>query len=200
MLIAASQPVARSRPTPAFYRGRATRWMAVILLWQLAGIAPPAHGDQYRELAWADLLGAVSAPVTPARPLATDDATRSPEFSTAALRENARQQLAAEQSFAVQRDVNATRIAIAGFVVPLEDNPTHGITEFFLVPYAGACIHVPPPPPNQMIYVKFPKGIATVNIYDAYRVRGTLHTALAHSGLTEAAYTLDADDLGVATP
>lgn len=49
------------------------------------------------------------------------------------------------------------QIKIPGFMVPLEDNQ-HLVTEFLLVPTPQACIHVPPPPPNQMVYVKMKKG------------------------------------------
>ena len=45
-------------------------------------------------------------------------------------------------------------IKIPGFAVPLEgDDGFEYINEFLLVPYFGACIHVPPPPPNQVIHV-----------------------------------------------
>ncbi|MEO7353096.1 MAG: DUF3299 domain-containing protein, partial [Gemmatimonadales bacterium] len=44
-------------------------------------------------------------------------------------------------------------VKIAAFIVPLEDNMQEA-DEFLLVPYFGACVHTPPPPPNQMVYVK----------------------------------------------
>ena len=48
-------------------------------------------------------------------------------------------------------------VKIPGFMVPLEDNQ-NSVTEFLLVPNPQACIHVPPPPPNQMVYVRMKKG------------------------------------------
>ena len=51
-------------------------------------------------------------------------------------------------------------------MVPLEDD-LDVVTEFLLVPYAGACIHVPPPPPNQIVYVKMDKN--TQGAGDFYR-------------------------------
>ena len=53
-------------------------------------------------------------------------------------------------------------VKIAAFIVPLEDNMQEA-DEFLLVPYFGACVHTPPPPPNQMVYVKM-KGNKTVKI------------------------------------
>jgi uncharacterized protein len=50
------------------------------------------------------------------------------------------------------RAVNGRLVKIPGFMVPLEDFAEQ-VTEFLLVPYFGACIHTPPPPPNQIVHV-----------------------------------------------
>ncbi len=57
----------------------------------------------------------------------------------------------------VVRELDGQRVKIPGFVVPLESDEGGKMTEFFLVPYFGACIHVPPPPPNQIVYVTLEK-------------------------------------------
>lgn len=49
------------------------------------------------------------------------------------------------------------KVRMPGFVVPLEDNASK-VTEFLLVPNPQACIHVPPPPANQMILVRMAGG------------------------------------------
>ncbi|MBM4194162.1 MAG: DUF3299 domain-containing protein [Gemmatimonadetes bacterium] len=51
--------------------------------------------------------------------------------------------------------LDGKRVRIAAFIVPLEDNMQQA-DQFLLVPYFGACVHTPPPPPNQMVYVKMP--------------------------------------------
>ena len=53
---------------------------------------------------------------------------------------------------------NSQRVKIPGFMVPLEDDQKL-VTEFLLVPSPQACIHVPAPPPNQIVYVKMKKGV-----------------------------------------
>ena len=64
-----------------------------------------------------------------------------------------------EISEPLQKIIN-TKIKIAGFIVPLElDETIDRVKEFVLVPDPLSCIHVPPPPPNQMIYVKMNQGI-----------------------------------------
>jgi uncharacterized protein len=50
-------------------------------------------------------------------------------------------------------DLDGKSVKIPGFMVPLEDN-SRSVTDFLLVPSPQACIHVPPPPPNQMVFVK----------------------------------------------
>ncbi len=66
-------------------------------------------------------------------------------------------------------------VKIPGFVVPLEGDPD-ALTEFLLVPYFGACIHVPPPPSNQIVYVRFSEPVPIDNLYDAVWVTGKLST------------------------
>lgn len=75
----------------------------------------------------------------------------------------------------VVKALNGQRVKLPGFVVPLEGD-AETTTEFLLVPYFGACIHVPPPPPNQIVYVKFSEGVPIDNLYDAIWVEGTLST------------------------
>lgn len=56
------------------------------------------------------------------------------------------------------QELNGKQVKIPGFMVPLEDDERK-VTEFLLVPSPQACIHVPPPPPNQMIYVIMKNGV-----------------------------------------
>lgn len=71
--------------------------------------------------------------------------------------------------------LDGKRVIIAAFIVPLEDD-MQAADEFLLVPYFGACVHTPPPPPNQMVYVKM-KDRKTVKIgwWDPVHFVGVLH-------------------------
>ena len=84
-------------------------------------------------------------------------------------------------------------LRLGGYPVPLESDAQGRSTLFFLVPYPGACIHVPPPPPNQIVLVRYPKGIALEDIYAPLWVVGTLHVEVVDNDLAQAAYALDAD-------
>jgi hypothetical protein len=83
-------------------------------------------------------------------------------------------------------------VRIPGFIVPI-GTPRDGlITEFLLVPYIGACIHVPPPPPNQMLYVTSASGIPTDAIHEAYWVTGKMLIESRTTALGTAAYAVTA--------
>jgi hypothetical protein len=98
-------------------------------------------------------------------------------------------------SAAVNAELDGQRVTIPGFVVPLERGADGLLTEFLLVPYFGACIHVPPPPPNQIVYVRMPAGAGLKSIDDAQWVTGRLHAATQISDLGVAAYRMDGERL-----
>lgn len=50
------------------------------------------------------------------------------------------------------------RVQLAGYIVVM-DGVQDRLTEFLLVPVAGMCIHIPPPPPNLMVHIQSPEGI-----------------------------------------
>ncbi len=86
-------------------------------------------------------------------------------------------------------------IRIGGFIVPLEHEDDKRVTEFFLVPYYGACIHVPPPPPNQIIHVSYPEGVHVDVLYEPYWIQGKLSTEQVSNDVADSSYTMDADDV-----
>jgi len=49
-------------------------------------------------------------------------------------------------------------ITIKGFMMPL-DYDSKTVVEFLFMPYVPSCMHVPPPPANQLVLVKMKKGI-----------------------------------------
>ena len=81
-------------------------------------------------------------------------------------------------------------IRIAGYVVSLDANRKQ-ISEFLLVPYFGACIHLPPPPANQIILVRLKKPTSKLASMDTVWVQGTLREARVDTGLAVTGYTLE---------
>ena len=84
---------------------------------------------------------------------------------------------------------------ISGFVVPLKTTQDMRILEFFLVPYYGACIHVPPPPPNQIIHVKYKKGFKLEALYDPVWIEGTLMIEKTENDIASSSYSIVAENV-----
>ncbi len=94
------------------------------------------------------------------------------------------------------RALNGSMVKIPGFVVPLEMDGTKA-TEFLLVPYFGACIHVPPPPANQVVHVKaIGKGsVAKRSWYDTVWVIGRLTIERLDNKLGSSGYAIAAEKI-----
>jgi uncharacterized protein len=80
-------------------------------------------------------------------------------------------------SVATVAELDGASGRIAAFVVPIAHDDKGRITELFLVPYFGACVHMPPPPPNQIIYVRPETPIASADFWDPIWAIGTLRIA-----------------------
>jgi hypothetical protein len=93
----------------------------------------------------------------------------------------------------VEPSMKGERIRIAGFMVPLERGKGDLVTEFLLVPYFGACIHVPPPPANQIIHVTTAKPLKSAQAMDAFWVSGTMDIAHTDSVWGASGYQMKAD-------
>lgn len=75
----------------------------------------------------------------------------------------------------VRANLNLKNVTIPGYVVPLEFDGVR-TTKFLLVPFAGACIHTPPPPANQTIIVEIEQGFALKDLYQVITVTGDIST------------------------
>ncbi|MEP2652371.1 MAG: DUF3299 domain-containing protein [Paraglaciecola sp.] len=82
-------------------------------------------------------------------------------------------------------------VTISGFIVPIDFYNDKSVKSFFFVPYFGACIHLPAPPPNQMIYVELEAGFNDVDITKTYTLMGKLNIELFEDLMGTSAYTLD---------
>lgn len=74
---------------------------------------------------------------------------------------------------AVNPSVDGQVVRLPGYVLPLEFSGKQ-VTEFLLVPWVGACIHTPPPPPNQIVHVVADKPFDVSGMYDAVWVTGRM--------------------------
>ncbi len=82
-------------------------------------------------------------------------------------------------------------VRIPGFVVPIDDFQEEG-AEFLLVPYYGACVHTPPPPPNQIVMVTMAgKKSIKMNLFDAVWLSGRLKISSVESPYGTVGYQLE---------
>lgn len=101
------------------------------------------------------------------------------------------------ESVEVNPEIIDKRVMIPGFIVPTVYDADRRVTEFFLVPFFGACIHLPPPPPNQIIYVTYEPGVPLKNFYDAYVVHGLLTSDIVRNDTATSAYRIHAEDVSL---
>ncbi|MEM6548613.1 MAG: DUF3299 domain-containing protein [Pseudomonadota bacterium] len=96
-----------------------------------------------------------------------------------------------EAASAVVTDFDGETVRIPGFVVPLDFDGT-GITSLLLVPYVGACIHVPPPPANQLIFVTPDQPYEGEGFFEAVYATGTFSTSAVETELADIGYVMTA--------
>jgi hypothetical protein len=96
-------------------------------------------------------------------------------------------------TFNTVKELNETKVRIPGYTVPFEYGANAEISEFLLVPYYGACLHAPPPPPNQTVFAMTEEPIKLRNLAQAVWIEGTMFTQTQESELADAAYTIRVD-------
>ena len=96
-------------------------------------------------------------------------------------------------TFNVVEELDGVRVRLPGFILPFEYSESGDITEFLLVPYYGACIHTPPPPPNQIVYVTAEAPMALGRQWEPIWAVGVLRAMKNMNDLGYAAYTLEID-------
>ncbi|MEL6385838.1 MAG: DUF3299 domain-containing protein [Pseudomonadota bacterium] len=88
-------------------------------------------------------------------------------------------------------ELDGVKVRIPGYTVPFDFGPDAEIREFLLVPYFGACLHAPPPPPNQTVFVETEDAITIKDLAMAVWIEGTLRTQRQDTDLAGAAYTIE---------
>tara|TARA_B110000008_G_scaffold66869_1_gene67500 strand:- start:201 stop:752 length:552 start_codon:yes stop_codon:yes gene_type:complete len=117
-------------------------------------------------ITWTDLLPADAFDFVPESGV-TDEMWSDPDFLTAVE----------EAGLATVTELNGVNIRLTGFMVPLDVDfgEAETVTEFVLVPSAGMCMHVPPPPPNQMLMVRFNKPVRIRHMYQPIGINGVVN-------------------------
>lgn len=158
----------------------------------------PLQDGEYTEMAWEDLeLPGQGLEDIIKKYQAQIDAIPEGDPKEQAVMEKMQADL---NSAPVNPALNGKKIKLPGYVTPLEvDEKAEVVKEFLLVPYFGACIHVPPPPLNQTILVKTQpdKALNMGDMYSPIWVYGTLSSDFAHTDLADAGYQIKTDKIEI---
>lgn len=95
-----------------------------------------------------------------------------------------------EPAAPVVAELNGREVKLPGYIVPLGINEQGMVNEFLLVPYFGACIHVPPPPSNQIVHVQSEPGIKLEALYQPFWITGAMQVEHVESDLANAGYKI----------
>lgn len=170
------------------FRSHAISAIAAMLL--ALPLAVAGSADDPRELEWDELMPEDWRPFDPYRDL--DESQLDQLYEGSPLEQKLMQEyIEAKSSAPVVHELNGQRVKIPGYVVPLEYSGT-ALSEFLLVPYFGACIHVPPPPANQIVFVKTEEPFKAKGLFTAVWVTGTISTDAHLNEVGDAGYTITA--------
>lgn len=97
-------------------------------------------------------------------------------------------------SSGVRSDWNGQIIRLPGYIVPIDYSGT-GVTAFILVPYVGACVHVPPPPANQLVFVTTSAPYESGGLYEPVNVTGMFGVSSISTQIAQIGYALSADKI-----
>ena len=146
-------------------------------------------------LGWEDLVPASAVVKNPIDELSKEDYYALTDDQYQNLMEEYQTNL--EQSMAtapIVSELDGKKVTLAGYAVPL-DFEAETVHEFLLVPYFGACIHVPPPPRNQTVYVQIENGTDLEGLWEAITVTGEMETTRISTDLAEAGYKIQASNV-----
>ena len=138
-----------------------------------------ARAEDYIDLEWEDLL--------------PEGQAKTPSVLRGLIdHENAPLSSQQPASSGVRTDWNGQVVRLPGFIVPI-DYDGSGVTAFILVPYVGACVHVPPPPANQLVFVTTETPYETEGLFEPVNVIGMFGVSSIYTNLAQVGYALSAD-------
>lgn len=158
--------------------------MAAFLAISFAHPALAIGPEVYRTIEWDDLMPEGEWDVYDRQYQSLFDLDKVPEGS-------AEDKMIQLGTFKTVDELDGQKIRLPGFMLPFEYAEYKKVSEFLLVPYFGACIHVPPPPPNQIVYVVSKDPVPVGDMWAPIWIKGTLRTERNVNEVGSAAYTLE---------
>ncbi len=156
----------------------------------LIALVAPVSAAEVRELTWSEMVPA-DAPAQVAEPAPMHDLSQLAD----ALSESGPAAMQQSPAAPVVEELDGQMVKLPGYIVPLDVTDEGRVTEFLLVPYFGACIHVPPPPSNQIVHVTAELGVLMDTLYQPFWIEGPLKVEQSSSELAEAGYQMQAQKI-----
>ena len=91
-------------------------------------------------------------------------------------------------SSATVASMHGRKVRIPGYVVPIDLDDQQRMRSFFLVPYYGACVHVPPPPPNQLVYAELEAPMEIPSMWEAQWMTAVLQIQKVDTEIASSSY------------
>lgn len=153
----------------------------VLTLSAAAALVPRAAlAVTYRQITWDDLIpqGVPYGEIIGPGQIDEANDTWNPEYD-----DNAQK---------VNTGLDGATVKLPGYIIPF-DVTAEGVKTFMLVPYVGACIHTPPPPPNQLVFVTAETPWANDEMWQPVWVSGRLSATAMTTQIADVGYQLTAD-------
>lgn len=103
-------------------------------------------------------------------------------------------------TFNVVEDLDGSMVRMPGYILPLDFAERGSAREFLLLPYHGACVHYPPPPPNQIVYLRSAEPIRFEALWEPVWVEGRMEIERVDTDLAAAAYAMVVRDVSPYQP
>lgn len=144
-------------------------------------LGAPGFAEDVIDIEWSDLLPLTGQPL--------------PE-KIMGLIEHDQAALISRQpvSEGLRSDWNGKTVRLPGYIVPVDYSGT-GVTAFILVPFVGACVHVPPPPANQLVFITTTEPYESSGLFEPVKVTGLFGTASTSTQLAEIGYAISAEKI-----
>ena len=153
--------------------------MLKIILFMLMVAVPIAYAESYQEVSWDELMPEGWIPMEPDEQAFFEGETYGGQLETLPKTEIA----------PIVKALDKQRLKLPGYMIPIKFNGT-SVSEFLLVPYMGACIHTPPPPENQIVYVTLKKPLEAQDLWAPVWVSGLMKAQISMTEFATAGYHL----------
>lgn len=156
----------------------------------LLALTSPLLAAEVRELTWLEMVPE-GAPPQAVEPMPIHDLSQLAD----ALAESGPAAMQQSPAAPVVQELDGQQVKLPGYIVPLDVTDEGRVIEFLLVPYFGACIHVPPPPSNQIVHVTTELGVLLDALYQPFWIEGPLKVEHVSSELAEVGYQMQASKI-----